>query len=136
MVAKKKKVSTKGSKKAVAPDSTAATASRSSVAKKQGQTTKKNSSSACQAGKASGRRPEGYSRISGLELEHEEERKRLMEEEAQWRKEQHNAAMRRDLSGLQVGQSISRPWTFSYFSYVPPPKVKESKKQKAGVRKS
>ena len=135
MGAKKKKASTKGSKKA--SDTTAGTASRSSAAKK---ATKKRCPSEAsssttrqeKAGWGSSRLPEGYSR---LKMECEEER-RLLEEEAQSRKEQHNAAMWRDLSGLQAGQSISRPWTFSYFSYVPPPKVKESKKHNTSGYKS
>ena len=141
--AKKKKGSTKGSKKAAASDSTAGTASRSSVAKKQGQTMKKRcpleaSSSTTGQEKAaweSGRQTDSYSRVGGLELEDEGERQRLLLEETQRRKE-HNAAMWRDLNDLQAGQSISRPWTFSYFCYVPPSKVKESKKPKAGTYKS
>lgn len=142
MTTKKKKGSTKGSKKG-ASDSTAGTASRSSVAKKQGQTMKKRcpleASSSTTGQKAawdSGRQTDSYSRVGRQVLEDEEERQRLLLEESQRRREEHNAAMWRDLNGLQAGQSISRPWTFSYFRYVPPSKIKESKKPKAGAYKS
>lgn len=170
MASKKKKTSTKGSKKtdstaatgshpsmakkhAKTTDSTASSGSHSGTAKKQSHTSKRRgpseavSSSACQekTGKGSARHYGVYSGVSSLELTHEEKEERrtlteveAREEAAQRRKEHHNAAMRRDLSNLQTGQSISRPWTFSYFSCVSPPKAKDSKKQgsRAGTWKS
>jgi len=59
-----------------------------------------------------------------LEMENEARRKL---EEAKKRREVHNKVMNMDLLSCRMKQGISRPWTYSYFQYVPP-KVNDSKK--------
>ncbi|XP_065910162.1 inner centromere protein B-like isoform X2 [Dysidea avara] len=67
------------------------------------------------------------------ELIAEEARRREMEndlrrhlEEEQKKREEHNRRMNMDLLSFRIGQGISRPWTYSYFQYVP---VKDTSKK-------
>ena len=54
-------------------------------------------------------------------------------EEEQKKREERNRKMNMDLLSYRLGQGISRPWTYSYFQYVPP-KDTSSKSTKKKVR--
>jgi len=54
-------------------------------------------------------------------------------EEEQKKREEHNKRMNMDLLSFRIGQGISRPWTYSYFQYVPV-KDTSSKNTKKKVR--
>lgn len=60
-------------------------------------------------------------------LEMENEARRLMEEQKK-KRAVHNKSMNLDLLGCRMKQGITRPWTYSYFQYVPP-KDKGNKKK-------
>ena len=58
----------------------------------------------------------------------EREARRKIEEQEK-KRELHNKRMNSDLLSCRIHQGISRPWTSSYFQYVPvPPKDTGSEK--------
>ena len=55
-----------------------------------------------------------------MRLSMEREARRKIEEEEK-KRELHNKEMNLDLLSCRLNQGISRPWTYSYFQYVPTP---------------
>ena len=66
--------------------------------------------------------------IEAKKLEMENEARKKVEEEKKNRGV-HNKAMNLDLLSCRMNQGISRPWTYSYFQYVPSQKYNSSKKK-------
>ena len=66
--------------------------------------------------------------IEAKKLEMENEARKKLEEQEKKRAE-HNKAVNLDLMSYRISQGISRPYTSSYFQYVPPQKdTSKSKK--------
>ena len=72
--------------------------------------------------------------MEAKKLEMENEARKKLEEQKKKRAE-HNKTMNLDLMSYRISQGISRPYTFSYFQYVPPQKGTSSSKKVAKTRK-
>lgn len=67
--------------------------------------------------------------MEAKKLEMENETRRRLEENTK-RRAAHNKAMNFDLLNCRMSQGISRPWTYSYFQYVPPKPKKDNSNKK------
>lgn len=66
--------------------------------------------------------------MEAKKLEKENEARKRIEEEEK-KRAIHNKTMNKDLLSCRMHQGISRPWTYSYFQYVPPKSGSPSKKK-------
>ena len=67
--------------------------------------------------------------MEAKKLEAENEARRKLEEEKK-KRATHNQAMNLDLLSCRMNQGISRPWTYSYFQYVPVQRKENNSKKR------
>lgn len=67
--------------------------------------------------------------MEAKKLEMENEARRKLEQEKK-RRDLHNKTMNMDLLSCRMNQGISRPWTYSYFQYVPVQRKESNSKKR------